>query len=946
MANLNINSTTNRFEQNVLLTKQNNTIYTLSTTGTYLNKDIQMNMSVRSATVTLAGSASASISSLSFTYNTSANNFTVAGNAAITGTGTASVSQVGWIGNAVSGNISGTATASMAVARIGLGTTLSATSLTKKPVIERTTTTATGAVNVGDAAATTSAPTSGYFVSVKSNANTGYISATPKVTAAGYGTTSYYGATGATATVGASASDITYIPIKSGSATISGTISQAPTISVSSNGYITAAFSRTQSLTPTVTAGWITQGTAGNVTIQGSAGTAMRVLAASNYYPSTEDVTITTAGVYVTGNQVFKAVTTANISAGNIKSGVTVKVGDADHPTSIKNVTGTFTNANTVSTGQTAATATQIISGYSAWVNGAEIKGAIETRSSANINVDSATASWVAGYYPAGYKAIKQGAVNTPATTIAKAPNITIATATGVITAKYSSSASVTPNVSTAGWISSGTAGTITTTGNQTLTLDPPSISVSGRTVTINPGWVKSTTAYSVATTSMSYTNTSVSSNGAVSRGNASWGTGWITSGNVGSALFANSPSDSVTYIDISNTTQAPILYSEGYLYINKGYTDNLKISLAKLIPDDSKVVALAAGHILSGYAAYNHDGTLLSGTIPTYTAANLAISGNTTYVLPGYYATTATIAMTAGAYSASIGLTTVTVTPSVSINNSSTYGFTTTVPSGTNGTNYLTIDPGSNAPTYSATGTASITTAGYLATGSKYAGTSKTVSVAAGTSYYVPVVSPSFSGGGLSGSTTNVITVTGMTTSASATSYYIDAKATGTATRAVINYTNSAGVIAAHSSATAITAAGRDMGSNATRVYIPASSYSISAISGGGVSCNIKTATSCTATTTDTYNSGIAIQFTGSRATATVATTATAGYMPASNKTATLAAGSANSSTYYLQSVKLVAPSSGTRKFDIIVPNGNTTDYITFQFTVDASGNVTVGPP
>ena len=113
----------------------------------------------------------------------------------------------------------------MAVARIGLGTTLSATSLTKKPTIERTTTTVTGAVNIGDAAATTSAPSSGYFISVKSNANTGYISAAPKVTAAGYGTTSYYDATGATATVGASASDITYIPIKSGSATISGTSS-------------------------------------------------------------------------------------------------------------------------------------------------------------------------------------------------------------------------------------------------------------------------------------------------------------------------------------------------------------------------------------------------------------------------------------------------------------------------------------------------------------------------------------------------------------------------------------------------------------------------------------------------------------------------------------------------------------------------------------------------
>lgn len=44
---------------------------------------------------------------------------------------------------------------------------------------------------------------------------------------------------------------------------------------------------------------------------------------------------------------------------------------------------------------------------------------------------------------------------------------------------------------------------------------------------------------------------------------------------------------------------------------------------------------------------------------------------------------------------------------------------------------------------------------------------------------------------------------------------------------------------------------------------------------------------------------------------------------------------------TYYINGVTLVAPESGTRSFDITVPNGNST--ITFTFTVDSNGNVIV---
>lgn len=96
--------------------------------------------------------------------------------------------------------------------------------------------------------------------------------------------------------------------------------------------------------------------------------------AAATYNTSASNQTIS-AGQYLSGAQTIRAVTTSNITAANIKDGTTVTVGDAGSSTRIANVTGTFTDASTVSSGQTAATAAKILSGYSAWVDGAEVKG-------------------------------------------------------------------------------------------------------------------------------------------------------------------------------------------------------------------------------------------------------------------------------------------------------------------------------------------------------------------------------------------------------------------------------------------------------------------------------------------------------------------------------------------------------------------------------------------
>ena len=113
-----------------------------------------------------------------------------------------------------------------------------------------------------------------------------------------------------------------------------------------------------------------------------------------------------------------------------------------------------------------------------------------------------------------------------------------------------------------------------------------------------------------------------------VSRADASWGTGYITNGTLAAATFANEGTSGVTYIDLSDGVDSssndiiPEIPSGGYLYINKGYVDNFKISLARLIPDATAANNLAGSYILSGHSAYDNAGNLVVGTITNKAAA------------------------------------------------------------------------------------------------------------------------------------------------------------------------------------------------------------------------------------------------------------------------------------------------------------------------------------
>lgn len=111
--------------------------------------------------------------------------------------------------------------------------------------------------------------------------------------------------------------------IASGTATTPATsISVTPTISVNSTtGLITASVSDSQSITPTVSAGYISSGTAGTVSVSGSETEQLTTQAAQTITPSTSDTTIA-AGQFLIGAQTIKG--DANLVGSNIKSGVSI----------------------------------------------------------------------------------------------------------------------------------------------------------------------------------------------------------------------------------------------------------------------------------------------------------------------------------------------------------------------------------------------------------------------------------------------------------------------------------------------------------------------------------------------------------------------------------------------------------------------------------------------
>lgn len=128
-------------------------------------------------------------------------------------------------------------------------------------------------------------------------------------------------------------------------ATPAKTITTNPTMTLASTtGVVTATYNGSSSITPTIVSGYVTASTttAGIVSTTGTSTFQLTSKAATTYNTSTADQTVPSYR-WLTGTQTIKSVTTSNLTAANIASGVVIKVGDANNASRITQVTGTYT---------------------------------------------------------------------------------------------------------------------------------------------------------------------------------------------------------------------------------------------------------------------------------------------------------------------------------------------------------------------------------------------------------------------------------------------------------------------------------------------------------------------------------------------------------------------------------------------------------------------------
>ena len=951
----------------------------LNTAGTLIDKNIVIETNAAAASgfslnVTGIGGTDSLVAGTKASgyYPMTANNVVVSA--------TLSASTPGWFS---SGTASDNDTDNVEIGKIiAAAATVSGSATATSPTLARTNTTASGATNVGSANATTTAPTSGYFISAQATAPATTVSLTKTLNTAGY-----LGSTGEITanniTVAQKAGSVYYIPITPG-------VAAGDAASVTK---ITA------------------DGSNAGVNIQAVVGSSTTTEPSSGYYVAfqgTGNSKVTTAGWFPTGSLASKTGSTQYfpITTGT----VTVAGGELSVPAD-----GNYSGTPTVSISLSSQTTSGITiqdsapSGYYVKLGGASSALSGTT----TVGRTAITLAQTAGYIPAQ----------------------TAATVSGLGTTAQT--ASVTVNA-----------------GNKTRYLKIPTatFSVSGNGVYCSGGgWVPTGSSSSplgtITTTSVTQ-GTSTIASGATSatRGIAQWGTGYITAGSIQAATFANTASNGVTYLDISNVTDSPMLISGDYLYINQGYTDNLKISLAKLVPDWNTTQypnIAAAGQMLQGYVAYDQDGAILTGTIASFTPEpkyyattsdqNIATSGkyltgdikinkltssnynaanikhNTTisvyngstnvYSVTGTFTSASTVSsgQTAAAagqilngYSAWVNGAE--VKGNIANGSGITFNTTTndtnegkatagagyyasaatasipvaTIKSGTAAITSVSVAYNSTNGNYNVTGSANVSAPtvsvnGYISPskGTRQSNTGAAVlsgvtlakiaikSTITGTAKVTPVISKVTTASG-----NNAINISpnigDKQTTLPTSGYYVAVQSAAAAnTLTATPSVTTAGYGTTTTGTYTPTNDTKSVGANASAVtYIPIPQVATT-ISGTNTVSPTASVTGNANVVLNTTNNGISVTATGG-GTASITATAkvsTAGYGAVNDSVGSAtfnAASNTTTASKYIAGVNLEAPSSGQRTFDITVPNG-TNDTVTFRFIVDSNSNVWV---
>lgn len=130
-------------------------------------------------------------------------------------------------------------------------------------------------------------------------------------------------------------------------------------------------------------------------------------------------------------------------------------------------------------------------------------------------------------------------------------------------------------------------------------------------------GWLP-TTASTTSNTATKYIKLNTAEISAcATNGVITVGEGYVPSGSITATFPSGSiSSGTATKGWTANNTSVP---SGGYLYLAAGYYGNTEISLDSILGGSADTAATTDAHILQGYAAYDVDGQLLTGTIATY---------------------------------------------------------------------------------------------------------------------------------------------------------------------------------------------------------------------------------------------------------------------------------------------------------------------------------------
>lgn len=277
--------------------------------------------------------------------------------------------------------------------------------------------------------------------------------------------------------------------VASGSATTPSTsITANPIISVDSTGLITASVSGSKSVTPTVSAGYVSSGTAGTVSVTGSNTEQLSTQAGTTITPTESEQTAVASGKFTTGAVKVGAISSTYVGSGITQrdstdltaSGGTVTAPAGYYATEASKSVASGTAGTPTATKGTVSShsvsVTPSVTNTTGYITGGTLTGAAVTVSASELvsgtkSITSSGTTDVANYASASVAA---GTAGTPTATKGTVSNHSI---------------SVTPSVTnTTGYITgstiSGTAVTIDVTelesGTKSITENGTGISVSG----------------------------------------------------------------------------------------------------------------------------------------------------------------------------------------------------------------------------------------------------------------------------------------------------------------------------------------------------------------------------------------------------------------------------------------------------------------------------------